>query len=97
MLLNDRLSFTVMEKLGAISMQQIIILYLLLTGCVSECTGLATADYQSCNSCNMYVTCLGNFMWEDRQCPDKSVWDDDIKMCSLTSPTCPDSKYIAQK
>ena len=56
--------------------------------CVSSCTGMPDGDYQSCNGCNVYVTCSNEIIHDDRPCPDGLVWDDNLKRCEWESTTC---------
>ena len=56
--------------------------------CVSSCTGMPDGDYQSCNGCNVYVTCSNEIIHDDRHCPDGLVWDDNLKRCEWESTTC---------
>ena len=57
--------------------------------CVSSCAGVANGDYQSCNGCNVYVTCSNGIKYDNRPCPASLVWDDFEKRCEYTSDTCP--------
>jgi len=57
------------------------------SSCVSECSGVANGNYQSCESCGNYVTCSSGYKWE-LSCAPGLVWNDDIKACDWTSPTC---------
>ena len=56
--------------------------------CVSSCTGMPDGDYQSCNGCNVYLTCSNEITHDDRPCPDGLVWDDNLKRCEWESTTC---------
>ena len=55
--------------------------------CVSSCSDKPNGDYQSCETCNGYVTCSNGESYE-RPCPAKLVWDDVKKRCEATSTTC---------
>ncbi|XP_055996161.1 uncharacterized protein LOC125647708 [Ostrea edulis] len=59
--------------------------------CVDNCTNVDDHDYQSCNTCNGYVTC-SNGRLSNMTCPGKLVWDDYNKTCEWNSTTC--SKYV---
>ena len=62
--------------------------------CVSDCSGVADGDYQSCKTCEGYVSCSNGYYF-DRPCPDNRpgekplVWDDVKKRCEYESTTCP--------
>ncbi|XP_046337517.2 uncharacterized protein LOC124119147 [Haliotis rufescens] len=56
--------------------------------CVSSCNGLANGDYQSCSGCNVYASCNGGFIIDNRPCPATLVWDDSRKACDTSSTTC---------
>ncbi|KAI0207937.1 hypothetical protein LSAT2_007383 [Lamellibrachia satsuma] len=58
------------------------------SNCVTSCIGLADGDYQSCVRCNVYVTCSNGDTYDNRPCPAGLVWDDNVKRCEWTSPTC---------
>jgi len=60
--------------------------------CVSDCSGLDSGDYQSCVSCNQYVTCVHGSIVDNRPCPAKMVWDDNRKLCAAKSTTCSDER-----
>ena len=55
--------------------------------CVSSCGDRPNGDYQSCETCNGFVTCSNGEPYE-RPCPAKLVWDDVKKRCEATSTTC---------
>ena len=60
------------------------------SNCVSDCTGKADGDYQSCTSCNVYVTCSNERLIDNRPCAPSTpalVWDDNKKRCEYSSPT----------
>ena len=62
--------------------------------CVSDCSGMSDGDYQSCKTCEGYVTCSNGYYF-DRPCAPNHpgakplVWDDVKKRCEWTSTTCP--------
>ena len=56
--------------------------------CVSDCTDKPNGDYQSCEGCNVYVTCSNGILHPNRPCPANLVWDDNLKRCEWTSTTC---------
>ena len=62
--------------------------------CVSDCSGMPDGDYQSCKTCEGYVSC-SNGRYFDRPCapthPGEKplVWDDVKKRCEYESTTCP--------
>ncbi len=55
--------------------------------CISSCAGLESGDYQSCHGCNVYASCLGGRLIDDRPCPGSLVWDDIKKRCEHSSQT----------
>jgi len=57
------------------------------TPCVSDCTDKPDGDYQSCDTCNGFVTC-SNGLLSNMPCPAGLVWDDSKKDCEYTSETC---------
>ncbi|XP_067677868.1 uncharacterized protein [Haliotis asinina] len=57
--------------------------------CVSSCKGVSNGDHQSCNGCNVYVTCHAGRIFDNRPCPPGLVFDNNVKHCDRTSPTCP--------
>ena len=60
------------------------------SNCVSDCTGKADGDYQSCTSCNVYVSCSNERLYDNRPCAPSTpalVWDDNKKRCEYSSPT----------
>ncbi|KAK3612137.1 hypothetical protein CHS0354_031211 [Potamilus streckersoni] len=63
-----------------------------ITECVQVpggCQNLPNGDYQSCTSCNHYITCNFGIAIE-RPCQLPSLfWDDMVKECLFKSPTCP--------
>jgi hypothetical protein len=59
--------------------------------CIQGCFGRQDGDYQSCHSCNVYVTCSNGKMTDDRPCARANPpleWDNDAKSCLKTSSTC---------
>ena len=56
--------------------------------CVSSCTRMPDGDYQSCNGCNVYLTCSNETSYDDRPCLDGLVWDNNLKTCERESTTC---------
>ena len=58
------------------------------TNCVRSCANQPNGDYQSCDGCDVYVTCSNGLTYDNRPCPSKIVWNDKIKACDWTSPTC---------
>merc|ERR1712227_301723 len=64
-------------------------------GCVSDCSLVPTGDYQSCQGCNIYASCLGGNLIDNRPCPVGTQWDDDSKECVYRSKTCPYGTLIA--
>ena len=56
--------------------------------CVSDCNGMQNGDYQSCLSCDVYLTCSNGLTYDNRPCPADLVWDDNLKRCEWTSSTC---------
>ncbi|XP_071111190.1 uncharacterized protein [Haliotis cracherodii] len=59
------------------------------TTCVSNCNGMADGNYESCNGCNVYVTCHAGILLDDRPCPAGLVFNSNTKGCDYTSPSCP--------
>ncbi|XP_046560765.1 uncharacterized protein LOC124269770 [Haliotis rubra] len=56
--------------------------------CVSNCQGLADGNYESCSSCNVYVTCHAGNIVDNRPCPAGLVFNNETKGCAHTSPLC---------
>ncbi|KAL5019483.1 hypothetical protein ScPMuIL_002375 [Solemya velum] len=60
-------------------------------GCVTsvaDCFILGEGDHQACGTCLGYTTCtMGRAL--KRQCPAGLVWNNKLKICDWTSPTCP--------
>ena len=49
---------------------------------------MSDGDYQSCLSCDVYLTCSNGLTYDNRPCPADLVWDDNLKRCEWTSSTC---------
>ena len=58
--------------------------------CITTCTGLSDGDYQSCNGCQVYATCVRGRLIDNRPCMAGGVWDDIRKSCVIKSTTCPE-------
>lgn len=56
--------------------------------CIRSCTDMPDGDYQSCDSCYVYVTCSNGGTYDERPCPAGLVWDDIVKRCEWQSNTC---------
>ncbi|BFZ07479.1 hypothetical protein BsWGS_10518 [Bradybaena similaris] len=56
--------------------------------CVSSCDGLQTGEYQSCQGCDVYLTCNNGVMFDKRPCPPGLLWNDVNKRCEQFSTTC---------
>ena len=62
---------------------------LLVSGnCMSNCVGKANGDYHSCSGCDVFASCLDDVLYDNRECAANLVWDDTLKRCEYTSPTC---------
>ena len=55
--------------------------------CVSDCRHMPNGDYQSCETCEGYVTCAYGRLY-DRPCPANLLWDDERERCLWESRTC---------
>ena len=55
--------------------------------CVSDCYAMPTGDYQSCKTCEGYVFCSKDVLY-DMPCAPPTVWDDEKKRCEYESSTC---------
>jgi len=66
------------------------------TPCVSDCSDKPDGDYQSCETCNGFVTC-SNGLVNKMPCPGGLVWDDSKKDCEYTSETCFESVLASRK
>ena len=55
--------------------------------CVANCRHMSNGDYQSCKTCEGYVTCAYGRLY-DRPCPANLLWDDERKRCGWESRTC---------
>ena len=67
------------------------------TDCVHSCIGKNDTNYQSCSTCNGYVACVNEKVY-DRPCQTNGegpllLWDDLTKRCDHQSNTC-DPSYI---
>lgn len=62
--------------------------YSIQGSCVSDCKYWEDGHYQSCETCQGYVSC-SNQVYYKRTCPANLVWDDNAKQCLYTSTTCP--------
>ena len=56
-------------------------------GCMMKCDKKWLGYYQSCDSCEGYVTCVWGHKY-DRKCPGGLKWNDNHKGCDRTTPTC---------
>jgi len=66
------------------------------TPCVSDCSGKPDGDYQSCETCNGFVTCSNGKLY-NMPCAGGLVWDDSKKDCEYTSETCFESVLASRK
>ena len=55
--------------------------------CVSSCQHMPDGNYQSCGTCEGYVTCYSRSL-SYRPCLNDLVWDDEEKRCGPESTTC---------
>ena len=55
---------------------------------MSSCEGHEDGNFQSCNGCDVYITCSYGVATDNRPCPAGLVWNDNIHNCDWTSPTC---------
>ena len=55
------------------------------SGCVGKCGNKQLGYFQSCDSCEEYVTCVHGIKY-DRTCPDGLKWHDTLKRCQRTTP-----------
>ena len=60
------------------------------THCVDKCKNRDNGNYQSCNGCNVYVTCINGQMIDNRPCAGGTEWDDIQRTCVApgNSTTC---------
>ena len=67
--------------------------------CVSSCEGKPDGDYQSCNGCSVYASCVGGHLIDNRPCPPGLVWDDRFykKECRYRSWTCFEREVEAEE
>lgn len=56
-------------------------------GCVTSCDSMEDGEYQSCDSCQVYVICT-NGQRNEGNCPQYTLWDNDRKKCLYFSSTC---------
>ena len=65
------------------------------SNCVSDCTGMADGVYQSCTTCNGFVSCTNERLFNMPCAPSNPplVWDDNKKRCEWVSATW----YVTQK
>jgi len=68
-----------------------------ITSAASSCTHLPDGDYQACEGCTFFHSCVAGYInYAFRDCPltnqggynGKLVWDDQLKRCEYTSNTC---------
>ena len=56
--------------------------------CTKSCKRKKDGDYASCNKrCKRYVTCINGKKYI-KNCRKGLVWNDSLKRCDCTSPTC---------
>ncbi|XP_076073671.1 uncharacterized protein LOC143045209 [Mytilus galloprovincialis] len=55
--------------------------------CITKCTKNMLGYFQSCDSCEAYVTCVFRVKY-DRKCPGTLKWNDKTKECDFITPTC---------
>lgn len=56
--------------------------------CIRSCEGLEDGDYQSCNGCRFYASCVAGQFIDGRPCPASLQWDDVAKKCLGRTTTC---------
>lgn len=59
-------------------------------GCVKDCRLMCNGDYQSCETCEGYVSCNSEYLTK-RKCSNTDIilfWDDKLKACEYRSSTC---------
>ncbi|XP_052699765.1 uncharacterized protein LOC128177176 isoform X1 [Crassostrea angulata] len=59
-------------------------------GCVKDCRLMCNGDYQSCETCEGYVSCNSEYLTK-RKCSNTDIilfWDDKLKACEHRSSTC---------
>ncbi|KAK6173249.1 hypothetical protein SNE40_016734 [Patella caerulea] len=56
--------------------------------CLQTCEGLKDGNYQCCQSCHFFTSCVNEYMYDKRPCPEDLVWDDAKKNCLRNSTTC---------
>ena len=62
---------------------------------MAKCGNTQTGYFQSCDSCEEYVTCVHGIKY-DRTCPDKLKWNDNLKSCERTTSTCKNNWFWKQ-
>ena len=40
--------------------------------CVASCKNAADGDYQSCRGCDVYVSCVGGIIYDNRPCTEQN-------------------------
>lgn len=58
------------------------------SSCISGCSGVPSGNYQSCQGCDVYASCVNGYFVDGRQCEASKVWDDRVKICTAVSTTC---------
>lgn len=57
--------------------------------CKRSCTDLANGNYQICDNCTSYATCVNGALSSISHCPDGMIWNDvEPKGCAIESTTC---------
>ena len=61
---------------------------------MSSCVGVPAGYYQGCNTCEGYISCVGDIL-HNMPCIATFVWDDNVKNCVVagsggSSATCPE-------
>ena len=59
--------------------------------CVSSCKDKPDGDFQSCEGCDVYLSCVNGNIIDKRLCPPSTYWDDNAKSCLYESSTCHES------
>ncbi|WP_018692612.1 chitin binding peritrophin-A domain-containing protein [Algicola sagamiensis] len=57
--------------------------------CIEQCKGLPDGNYQSCQSCQNFATCISGQIYE-HQCPEGLEYDASFDLCTYQSSTCPE-------
>jgi len=60
--------------------------------CVSDCADKPNGDYQSCQTCEGFISCSEGYLHNMPCAPQGTFWDDNIKQCQYESDTCKISK-----